>query len=604
MTGDDRDSREYLDPTHPSFKGERVGLLARLTQSLIFHERSLAARPHVEPSRYRRMWRNTVITVAAVSIIPLIAMTLINYFLYRSSFREEMTKPIERVALLSKRSVESFLAERIAAERYILYGESARNLYQDEELSKIFDRMRKSFGGIVDVGVIDRNGNMHAYAGPYDLRNKNYANQDWFKRMKRRDVYVSNVFLGHRKVPHFVIAVRHRKGARHEGILRATIDTKVLNKQISLAGIKQTNDAFIIDHDGMLQTPSRLFGPPLSRFPGKVPPYSESAEVLENVEIAGTSYFMAYAYVARSPFIIITLADRRELTQRWLTYQTEIVVLLSASIIAILMIIVSITTNWVSRIRLYEHRREVTLHKAEYNSKMASIGRLAAGVAHEINNPLAIINEKAGLMRDIIEATEDMPRADKLNKQIDSIIGSVSRCKKITHRLLGFARHIEVTSEPVDVDAVICDVIGFLEKEASHMRVSIQTCFPEPLPTIHSDKGQLQQLFLNLVNNALDAVDQGGHIVIDAKPIDGRGVEVAVMDDGCGISKENLERILEPFFTTKARRGTGLGLSICYGIVKKLGGTMRVESEVGVGTTFVIRLPVGRGDGEEAADDG
>lgn len=595
MSDDHQDPMRSTEPPPPPFKAERDGpnLLARLTQSLIFREK-IESRPDMKPSRYRRMWRNTVITVAAVSIVPLITMTLVNYFLYQRSFRSEMTDPIERVASLSKHSIGSFLAERIAAERYILDRESVEDLYQDEKLAKIFNRMRRAYEGIVDVGVIDSLGVMQAYAGPYDLRNKNYSDQAWFERVMVRDVHVSNVFLGHRKLPHFVIAVRRTDYQLRECILRATIDTEVLNNQISMSGLGQRSDAFIIDREGVLQTPSRIFGPPLSRFPGDVPHYSEATEVIEKVELEGTDYAMAYAYVDNSPFIVVILANRSDLSRGWLTYQTEIVLLLTASIIAIALIIMSITSNWVGRIRMYELRREATLHKAEHNNKMASIGRLAAGVAHEINNPLAIINEKAGLMKDIIEATDGIPRADKLMKQVQSILGSVTRCKNITHRLLGFARHIDVRNEKVAVDAVVRDVLAFLEKEAAHMRVRIHMCVPRPLPTIHSDKGQLQQLFLNLVNNALDAVEQGGHIVIDVASSDAGVVEVAVMDDGCGIPKANLDRVMEPFFTTKENKGTGLGLSICYGIVQKLRGTMKVESEVGVGTTFVIRLPVKR----------
>jgi signal transduction histidine kinase len=596
MAERDGPRRASTEPPTVQFQGEgkHPGFFARLLRSILFRAPPVAARPATKPSRYRQMWRNTVIAVSAVAIIPLITMTTVNYFLYSRAFQEQMTAPIARATELSKGSVESFLEERIAAARYILFGESATTLYQPEKLREIFGRMGRSYGGIVDVGIVDGHGLMRSYAGPHDLLHKSYRDQPWFDKVQRDDVHVSHVFLGHRKAPHFVIAVKRRQPDGTDSIFRATIDTEELTRQLALTGLSQVADAFIIDNEGVLQTASKLYGPPLSLFPGQVPRRSGSAQVLPDVGIAGTLYVMGYASLDRSPFVVVVLADRAELAGGWLIYQTEIFVLLSVSIILIILVVMSITWNWVGRIRHYELRREATLHKAEHANKMASIGRLAAGVAHEINNPLAIINEKAGLLQDIMLATKEMPQLDKMLKQLESIVRSVTRCKNITHRLLGFARHIDVKDEPLAVDAVIRDVLMFLEKEATYMRVKVQLCVPAPLPTLHSDKGQLQQLFLNLVNNALDAVDRGGHIAIDVTGRDNEEVEIAVMDDGCGIPEENLERILEPFFTTKEAKGTGLGLSICYGIVKKLRGKMSVESEVGIGTTFVIRLPLER----------
>jgi two-component system NtrC family sensor kinase len=217
---------------------------------------------------------------------------------------------------------------------------------------------------------------------------------------------------------------------------------------------------------------------------------------------------------------------------------------------------------------------------------------LASGVAHEVNNPLAIINEKAGLMRDLVSSEETPPSQERLLKLIDAVLGSVSRCTKITHRLLGFARHMNVQFETIDLPELIGEVLGFLEKEFKYRNIAVGVRNRSEMGQIRSDRGQLQQVFLNLINNAVSAVADGGHIDIEIVQSNENALTVEISDDGQGIPRENQERIFEPFFTTKQGGGTGLGLSITYGIVKKLGGDISVKSELGNGTCFTVVLPI------------
>ncbi len=236
------------------------------------------------------------------------------------------------------------------------------------------------------------------------------------------------------------------------------------------------------------------------------------------------------------------------------------------------------------------HEKQRQLVEAE---KLASLGTLAAGVAHEINNPLAIINEKAGLMQDMLEIAGNVPRKDKYLDIIASILGSVNRCRTITHRLLGFARGMEVTIEDFDVSSAVSDVIGFLEHDLSAKKIRIQRFLDPYLPQVESDKAQLQQVILNIIKNAIDAVEEGGVIIVSTLADSEDAVAVVIADNGPGIPEDRIKRIFEPFFTTKEKgKGTGLGLSITYGIVRRLGGEITVESDVGHGTSFRIRIPL------------
>ncbi|MDP2156753.1 MAG: ATP-binding protein [Nitrospirota bacterium] len=236
------------------------------------------------------------------------------------------------------------------------------------------------------------------------------------------------------------------------------------------------------------------------------------------------------------------------------------------------------------------HEKQRQLVEAE---KLASLGTLAAGVAHEINNPLAIINEKAGLMQDIMELSKNVPRKDKYLDIIASILESVNRCRTITHRLLGFARGTETTIEIFDISTAVNDVIGFLGQEITAKKIRIQRFLDPHLPAVASDKAQLQQVLLNIIKNAIDAVEEGGVIIVSSLVDGDDAVKVVIADNGPGIPEDRIKRIFEPFFTTKEKgKGTGLGLSITYGIVRRLGGEITVESEVGRGTSFRIRIPL------------
>jgi signal transduction histidine kinase len=222
---------------------------------------------------------------------------------------------------------------------------------------------------------------------------------------------------------------------------------------------------------------------------------------------------------------------------------------------------------------------------------MATMGRLSAGVAHEINNPLAIINEKAGLLKDLITMEKDLPH-DKTVEIVDSILSSIKRCSAITHSLLGFAKHIDVKYQQIDLELVINEVLLFVGKEAEYRSISINIKVQENLTPIESDVGQLEQVFLNIINNAFEAVDEFGQIDIELFSEEPDFMSVRVVDDGHGISEENLKHIFDPFFSTKGEKGAGLGLSITYGIVEKLGGKLDVESVKGEGSRFTVTLPV------------
>jgi len=232
--------------------------------------------------------------------------------------------------------------------------------------------------------------------------------------------------------------------------------------------------------------------------------------------------------------------------------------------------------------------------------KLASLGELAAGIAHEINNPVAIMVEEAGWMGDILEEEEfrESENFEEYQRALNQIKNQGIRCKEITHKLLSFARKIDSRIQDIQLNTIIEEVVGLSEKRARYGNVEIISNLSPDLPSVHISPSEMQQVFLNLINNAVDAIDskKGGTITITTR-LDGDMIVADFEDTGSGIARANLQRIFDPFFTTKAvGKGTGLGLSICYGIVKKIGGEISVNSAVGKGTVFHIRVPVTRQD--------
>jgi two-component system NtrC family sensor kinase len=543
------------------------------------------------PERYRILLRNIRVLMLLASIVPLALMAFINYHQYQSALKDEIVAPLKILVNKTKHSFELFLAGRVSTVRFIASEYSYEQLADERQLNRIFRTLQKEFSGFVDIGLIECGGQLISYAGPYELKGKNYSDQAWFQQVKVSGVYISDVFMGFRKFPHVVIAVLHSDDTGNAWMVRATIDTARFDELIASMGLDAQSDAFLMNADAVLQTKSKYYGGVLDTCPVPAPPVSHEPSVEEGKDPKGRDVIMAYAYLRPSNLVLMVVKPKAQVLKAWYTLKSELLLLFVGGVLVIVVVVWKMTTVLVQRMQQSDDRRELALRQMQHSHKLSSIGRLAAGVAHEINNPLAVINEKAGLMKDLIEFTPDFPAKEKFLTPINAIVGSVERCRVITHRLLGFARRMDVEIEVLDVNEVIREVLGFLEKEAVYRNLQLKLSLAADLPRVPSDRGQLQQVFLNILTNAFAAVEDGGSIAISTWDKDLDTVGVVFQDNGCGMSAETLKHIYEPFFTTKKGHGTGLGLSITYGIVKRLGGDIDVQSQVGQGTRFVVYLP-------------
>jgi len=248
---------------------------------------------------------------------------------------------------------------------------------------------------------------------------------------------------------------------------------------------------------------------------------------------------------------------------------------------------VGIFTDLRPRLMMEKKLQETHLQLVS-SEKMASLGKLAAGIAHEINNPLGGILIYASLMK------EDLPEDDPKRADLERIVQEAGRCKEIVKSLLEFARQTEPKKEPVDINRAINDGLFFLVNQALFHNIEIVKNLDPFLPFVQGNAGQLKQVFMNIIVNAAEAMHGSGRLTITtSRSPDGRSVLIEFTDTGEGIPEENLTRIFDPFFTTKdVGKGTGLGLATSYGIVEEHGGKIRVKSKVGEGSTFTIELPI------------
>ncbi|MBD3257085.1 two-component sensor histidine kinase [candidate division GN15 bacterium] len=543
--------------------------------------------------RYRRLRRTVIAATTAVSLIPLFILTAISFYQDRQAYFAENNFAVSQILSNTKRTLEFVIEERRAATALMIRSKPYDELASNDELARALQDLNYSFGGFVDLGVINSDGLQAYYAGPYNLQDLSYQDQSWFHEVVLRGSHVSDVFMGHREFPHFVVAIKHEREPGDFFIIRATIDMELINREMNSLSRDRSADVFIVNHDGVLQTESVFYGNALTTADIEVPAGPRHREMVERVESDGNHAIKGFAYIEGAPFILMVEKKLEGPIVHWLSHRSDVLWFLLLSATLILVVVWYGATNMAKHLREADLRRVRAFHNIEYTNKMATIGRMAASVAHEINNPMAIINEKAGLMKDLIAYSEEFPQKDKLLGLVDSIEQSVDRCSRVTHRLLGFSRRMEVRTETIDVSSLLKEVVSFQDTEVRHKNIAVRYDFQDDLPAVESDRGQLQQVFLNLFNNAVAAVSSGGSIDISAAR-HGDNVVVAVTDNGKGIPPENLRHIFEPFFSTKGEFGTGLGLSITRDIVEKIGGKIDAESELGKVTRFLITLPIKR----------
>lgn len=557
---------------------------------------------------YRKLWWQHCLAIIGFSVIPLLIVNYSLYKLFDRIYTEKVMDSLRSEVENRRDSIDLFFRERIAQLYTIANTNTFQQMTDEGYLNRIFEIMHAKSDSYMDIGVIDSEGRHLAYVGPYYemLKQVNYKNEFWFNAVKANGLYISDIFMGFRKVPHFIIAVMVRE-KNTTWILRVTINLKNIDDIVQKAWSGTLSDAFIVNKKNVLQTRPRFGGNFLEvpAFPEYMsdslkshpyPDYSAAvATKLERVTYSGMDAFFAAVPIDSTKWILVIKENPDEILSPLVKGQHWMLLLTAAGLAIIATGAALFTNALINRIKETDRENDTNSDMLLQANKMIALSKMAAGIAHEVNNPLASIAEKAGWLKDLL-AEEDIagsPNFAEFNESVDKIEQHVARARKIIHNLLGFARRMEPAKEKIDVNKLLDETAGFLENEARYVNIRIDKQYEDNVPVITSDLSQIQQVVLNLLNNAIDAIGHDGTVTVSSRYHEKTSeVEINVADTGKGIAENDLNKIFDPFFTTKeVGKGTGLGLSISYSIIEKLGGKMKVQSKVGKGTVFTILLP-------------
>jgi len=555
---------------------------------------------HLDPyftfTNYGKIWAIGISILVATALVPLMVVTIIHYRLLQESVDSELTLRAERLTSNARRAVTFFLEERLDALRFTVNEIAYDQLTDPDHLAEILRNLKLGFGGLIDLSVIAHTGAQITYAGPFNLEGRDYSKQRWFIECQKCPFYVSEIFSGYRDVPHIIIAVKSFRPDGSFFIVRATLDTERLIQTLQSYETGAHARIFLVNRSGIVQTPSKEHGEIFQKMSLPVPNFSERTQVTMAQNDKDQSLIVGYAYIftriADTPFILMAVKHKAGMMRVWQQLRSNINWFVGSGTLVILVVIFFTCTFMINKLYHADRAKAETMALMEQSNQLATIGQLAAGVAHEINNPLALINETAGYVKDLFVFKEQYRQDEELIGYINDILEAVERCGTITRQLLGFARKFEVKIQKVKLNEVISDVLVFHNKEADYRNIKVYMDVPEDMPPIETDRGKLQQILVNLINNAFQAIDNGCILDIQASPAEADKIRITISDNGCGMPEENLPKVFEPFFTTKeGNKGTGLGLAITYGLVKKLQGDISVISKLDEGTTFTITLP-------------
>jgi len=575
---------------------------------------------HNQTDFYKSLGRNMMLIVILVSFTPLVLISGIVGYEFHTSYREKVIAHLEELVQKHRQNIDVFLEEKLANIHVLADTFSYQQLTDESFLQRKLALFQENYGGaFVDLGVIDQNGIQMSYAGPFQLGKAVYSQAEWFKKAMQNPYLISDVFLGLRGLPHFIVAVQ-REWEGKKWILRSTIDFVSFNNLVENIHIGKTGLAFIVNKNGDFQTKPRVEAPMNKEFfkglrstvqeqfvavgegyvettdyESRTRKSEGSVSVVEAVDSAGEPCIYVMTPLKNGDWILVYQQEESDAFLEFYRARKMALGIILVGGLAIIFTSFVISRKMVNRIARSEREKEMMNEQVIEAGKLASVGELAAGIAHEINNPVAIMVEEAGWIEDLLDE-EDLQASENLGefkRALKQIKTQGVRCKEITHKLLSFARKTDPKLKMVSLNDLLEEVAGLSEQSAKYSNVKINKHLTPDLPVISVSPSEMQQVLLNLINNAIDAMDsKGGQLNITTR-MENDYVVVDVADTGHGIPKADLQRIFNPFYTTKpVGKGTGLGLSICYGIVKKMGGEITVNSAVGLGTTFHVWIPV------------
>ncbi len=545
-------------------------------------------------SYFHQLERRFQIGLLLAFILPLIMLSAYFHLQFHTTLKEAGKLNLTAIAESQRNTVDLFLQERLV-NVFSLFHSSAFNLSPDEhQMQRLLQQLRQASDAFIDVGFLNDKGIQAGYAGPYAyLQDKDYRDQQWFSQLihSGQNYHISDIYHGFRNKLHFTIAARQIIDGKAY-ILRATLDPEKFYLFLATIQHSQSVESAIIDRHGRFQLADPRFHQTLG-LSDYIPP-QDSLSGANVIQRAGESVLTAHAWLADVEWALLVYQPLRKAYAK--LYRARQIMLAGSSLIlaAVVGAIWFTTRTLIGKARENAERREDLHNQLLHVSKLASVGELATGVAHEINNPLAIILATTGVIKDMFNPEFKIGHSpEEITAELDIIDQAVLRARGITRQLLDFGRKSSPRMVPSNVNVIVEEVLsGLRERTLALENVTVERDLQPDLPAIEVDPDQLRQVFFNLINNAGDAIDGAGTITVTTEAVNGN-LRITIVDTGCGMTAEQTKNIFDPFYTTKeVGKGTGLGLSVSLGIIQSMGGRMEVQSMPGAGSAFTITLPL------------
>ncbi|NCC26366.1 MAG: sensor histidine kinase, partial [Deltaproteobacteria bacterium] len=410
--------------------------------------------------------RQLVVTSVLVALAPLAIISVVMYHYYHVVYTEKVTENLKALVERHAMEIDAFLREKQANIRMQVLAHSIDELSSEDFLRSRLDLLQTAYPGAYnDLGLVNARGDQVAYAGPFQLLKADYSQADWFRQAIESDEYISDVFLGIRRIPHFIVSVRVMDG-QTPWLLRATIDFAGFNALIRSIKVGQSGTAFIINDRGEFQTESSLqetLPPSVLKRLTSLHINDDTPVVIQAEGPSGQAKFYASAPLKNNQWQLVVQQERSDALVHLVHARYMALVISLSGAMAIILTSVYMRRRVERKFSRVEEEQEIMQKQVVEAGKLAAIGELAAGIAHEINNPVAIMVESAGWIQDLIPDMEkDRDKTmTEIKDTLNEILVQGGRCKEITHKLLSFARRTDARTTEIDLPVLLEEIIAF-----------------------------------------------------------------------------------------------------------------------------------------------
>jgi two-component system, NtrC family, sensor kinase len=551
-------------------------------------------------SQYRVYYKSLGIKMACaiviVAVVPLLIMVAFSRHFFVGSYKQKVLDHLIALVRIQQQKVGEFLTERLDALRLIGLTTSFEQLSDEKVLEERWAALKQMYGkSLLGLAFCDPRGVQISRVESAGLKTVDQSASDMLAKVMELGSYVGEMYPNSTGSQNFILAVRVEQSAEKR-ILLATMGADALNVFLEDLESGQSGRASISNRSGALVTsgPSGGLLPRVECVETQTPHGLKSHDVTVG-ETADGSALCIRTSLKNSDWVLEFVANTEETYRafseaRVLALSTLLLGI--AGIVAVAIVASNRFSKYVARV---DQEKQLMNEQVVQAGKLAALGEMASGMAHEINNPVGIMVQEAQWIEALLQKGEEglAGNMNEITNSLNEIRTHGTRCRDVILKVISFTQKDEPIVQSLQLNELVQDVIGLCQQRANLMKIELRLNLEPELPMVRVASSDVQQVLLNLVYNSIDAMEQGGGAIEVSTSTRARYAIVDVMDTGPGISQGNLGRIFEPFFSTKPEgKGTGLGLSLCHSIMKKMKGDITVTSQEGKGTTFHLFFPL------------